>query len=330
MTPSEWTHVLQFPDYVEENKTVQMLERRIITSSKKKVFDPHSLKGLLRVYVRDNARSLSLLSSQILGWREKPFAELTGLRDSQPDGTALVVGNGPSQSTLSFEDLAAFKARGGHIFVVNNFFNSDALVEVGPTAVVWSDGLTIPRLLSDEAGLSRFRRSLESGSSYLFVPPEVQADVKRLGVDCSVVTFCDIEIRHRGLKESQSTRPDRPRSYVSMTLFKALAIAQWMGYRQILLVGMDNTYPRDIYSSASNEVLLRERHAFEGDYVNDLSQQFRSVGDFLFEISLVMLDLVKFADDRVVNLDRYSLTDTFRKVPSIESAGQLLRGVVLP
>lgn len=315
-----------YPGYAEENQIIQLLERRVITSSRKKSFDPHSLRGLLRVYLRDNARSLSLLHSALFSWRRNPFAGLTRLRNSQPNRTVLVVGNGPSQSTMSSEDLAAFRARGGHIFVVNTFYNSDALVEVGPTAVVWSDGLTIPRLLSDDTGLERFKRSLGSSAPLIFVPHRSVAEVGHLGVDCSVVPFCDMEIRYRGLKESRSTRPDRPRSYVSMTLFKALAIAQWIGYKNILVVGMDNTYPRDLYCSASNHVLLRERHAFESDYMNDLSQQFRSVGDFLYEISLLMLDLSKFADDRVLNLDPYSLTDTFKKAQSVEHAGQLLRG----
>lgn len=322
--------MLPLPDYVDENRLVQMLERRVTESSKKRSFDPHSLRSLLRTYLRDNARRLSLIRDQLSRWPEQPFAELTRLRDSEQNRTVLVVGNGPSQSTVSAEDLAAFKARGGHIVVVNAFFNSDALIEVGPTAVVWSDGLTISRLLGDGVGLRRFRASLGSNAPSIFVPHRLRAEVGRLGVDCPVVPFCDTEIRFRWLRESRSTRPDRPRSYVSMTLLKALAIAQWIGYGNILVLGMDNTYPRDLYCSANNQILLRERHAFEADYVNDLTQEFRSVGDFLYEISLLMLDLAKFTDDRVVNLDPYSLTDAFEKVDSVERAGEILRGEVLP
>ncbi len=306
-----------------------MLERRIVESRKAKAFDPHSLRNLLRNYLTDNVKLLSKLCGPLGTSRQHRFSELTRLRGSEPERTALVVGNGPSQSALKQEDLTVFKDRGGHIFVVNSYFNSDVLVRVKPTAVVWSDGLTIPRLLSDEVGLSRFKTSLEGNSPTIFVPHKFVNEVARLGVDCSVVPFCDTEIRYRGIKESRSTRPDRPRSYVSMTLFKALAISQWIGYERIFVIGMDNTYPRDLYSSASNQILLRERHAFEVDYVNDLSQQFRSVGDFLYEISLLMLDLTKFTDDRVVNLDPYSLTDTFEKVHNVENAGQLLRGGTL-
>jgi hypothetical protein len=323
--------VEHLPNYFAENELVQQLETRPVKSKRQRSYSPNSLRSLLKRYARDNLKLLAahrIWSKDING--RVLYQRLRDLQNSEGSRRVLVIGNGPSQELLCLEDLIEFKQTGGHILAVNNYFNSEALVRCGPSAVVWSDPASIPALLANEAALARFRASIQNSPEVRFFVPSRLADMAaklcETQISGEVILFCDSEARIRGLKESQSIRPDRPRSYVSMTLFKALAIALWLGYRDILLVGMDNTYPRDIYCSPDNTILLRERHAFETDYVHDISSEFATVSDFLYEIALLMSDTRKFQDPRVRNLDPYSLTDAYPKARDREHSRAILRG----
>jgi len=319
------------PNYFAENELVQQLETRHVKSNRQRSYSPYSLRSLLKRYARDN---LKLLASQRIWGKAMDdrvvYQPLRDLQNSEGSRRVLVIGNGPSQELLCLEDLIEFKRTGGHVLAINNYFNSEALVQCGPSAVVWSDPGSIPALLANEDALARFRASVQNSPEVRFFVPSYMTDMaskfREIQISGEVIPFCDSELRIRGLKESQSIRPDRPRSYVSMTLFKALAIALWLGYRDILLVGMDNTYPRDLYCSPDNRILLRERHAFEADYVHDVSSQFATVADFLYDIALQMSDIRKFQDPRVVNLDPFSLTDAYPKAQNKEHARLILRG----
>ena len=75
-----------------------------------------------------------------------------------------------------------------------------------------------------------------------------------------ITGITDEEIRIFG-----NTSPVFPRGYVSMTLFKALALALFIDYDSIFVLGMDNTYPRNLYCDTHNRVMRLEHHA-KGDY----------------------------------------------------------------
>jgi hypothetical protein len=111
-----------------------------------------------------------------------------------------------------------------------------------------------------------------------------------------------------------------------MTLYKALSVAIWLGYDRIYVLGMDNTYPRNVYCDRDNRVLNLEIHAGREDYAADWSRLYRGVGDLIYELAYLFYDARKFAAaGRVVNLDPYSLTDAFPKV-SIEELKVMPRG----
>ena len=101
-----------------------------------------------------------------------------------------------------------------------------------------------------------------------------------------------------------------------MTLYKSLANALWYGYKSIYILGMDNTYPRNIYSDKDNNILNLEIHSGTPDYVADISQYYGCMGDLLVDLSNIFYDAKKFANKSIINLDPYSLTDAFKKIPT--------------
>jgi hypothetical protein len=79
---------------------------------------------------------------------------------------------------------------------------------------------------------------------------------------------------------------------------------------------MDNTYPRNIYNDPDNHVCLVEQHAMIDDYLVDFSKEREGVAEVLEDIMQNFIDLRLFSKrhkDRIVNLDKYSLTDAFKK-----------------
>jgi hypothetical protein len=109
--------------------------------------------------------------------------------------------------------------------------------------------------------------------------------------------------------------PIFPRSYNSMTLYKALAISVWLNYKKIYIIGMDNTYIKDIYCNKENHILRLERHAGGENYLQDISALYSSIGDLVIKMGESFKHLEKFSNSKnIFNLDPYSLVDAFPKV----------------
>ncbi len=126
-----------------------------------------------------------------------------------------------------------------------------------------------------------------------------------------VIWFVDEELRWL----TSNIDPRFPRGYLSMTLFKSLALAMHAGYKKIYLIGMDNTYPHDVFCDSENRIFSRERHAAEDDYLVDVTSLIPTMDVWAQDMFNLFYDLRKcFTGTQVLNLDCYSLTDVFPKV----------------
>ena len=85
---------------------------------------------------------------------------------------------------------------------------------------------------------------------------------------------------------------------------------------------MDNTYPRNIYCDENNKFINHEIHAGDQDYAVDQSAIYNTVGDGIYEIAQIFFDARKFKNPKILNLDRHSLTDAFKK--TIDSVSDVL------
>ena len=50
-------------------------------------------------------------------------------------------------------------------------------------------------------------------------------------------------------------------SVSNMSLFFALSIGLFMGYKKIYFLGLDNTYPKDVWVNKQNKLFNIERYA---------------------------------------------------------------------
>jgi hypothetical protein len=115
---------------------------------------------------------------------------------------------------------------------------------------------------------------------------------------------------------SDSTSPIRPRGYISLTLYKALALAIYQGYSEIYVLGMDNTEHLNLASDVNNSILNRSNHSYstKTDEMTDISDLFSDgiAGAFLM-YAQTFGDLKKFRA-KITNLDKHSLTSQFPKI----------------
>jgi hypothetical protein len=246
-----------------------------------------------------------------LAFGGKQLLRLLRLRNTAREKAALVLGNGPSLGALSAERLAEFIAKGGDVFAVNLWNENETLSKVAPTYLTISDPSTLQPNTTDETMIRLKQYLIDNSATKILCPIRRHKSIcESFGTD-RVIAFCDSDLRYWW----SNVNPLLPRGYISMTLYKALAVASWLGYRKIFVLGMDNTYPRNIYCDRNNRVLNLEVHAGREDYTADMGDLYGSVGDMLHELAYLFYDARKFArSDRIVNLDPYSLTDAFPKV----------------
>lgn len=297
--------------YIKENEYVMSLNRRVITG-KKKVKYSHPLPNFLFSTYKLSRNLLSFIIESIQ--YRQDFIKLKKMKNIKSQCDALVIGNGPSQGYLSVELLENFRKCGGEIFTVNYWQQNKKLSSFIPNYIVISD----PATLSFAESYESLKENNLSLLSYLKInqnikiiaPVSRKIDLCKLFSEDQLIYFTDTDLS--GI--SRNISPIYPRGYLSMTLYKALAFAHWFGYRKIYVIGMDNTYPRNIFCDSDNKILNLEIHAEGHDYVADQSAIYNNIAELLTEISGVFRDAMKFAlDDKVVNLDEYSLTDAFKK-----------------
>ncbi len=309
--------------YWDENFYVHSISPRPVPSGKRpRTFAIDSLRSGVSNNFRDGVRWINW---SLLTYRHRVLrGALRAVKNVHSSTPALVMGNGPSTSQLAPSDIKAFVQRGGHLFTVNNIFEYRELSDINIFCHTLSDPSSVDEVREHKSDMKKF---LMSGKVNLLYVPENQ--VKNYGASLpqiEALAFCDVEIRTLGWKKSNSIRPDRPRSFLSLTVYKALALAIWMGHSPIYIVGFDNTYVRDLYCNPNNEIILRQRHCYGESDPGNYSGLYGSVSDLVYELALAFSDLHKFKGFSILNLDPYSLTDAFPKAHSVHDASTYLTG----
>ena len=262
--------------------------------------------------------------------RFEEIKKLTALKSTKKGKRAIVLGNGPSLGYLDNVKLKMCQVNGDEIFGVN-VWTSTHLKCIAPNYYVISDGITLANeetafgsALSDKvkkqnAELTTFLN--ERKDVRIFCPlVRVRELAERFSAE-RVTGFVDHEMR--GV--TSNIDPRFPRGYVSMTLFKTLAIAIHMGYDEIFLLGMDNTYPRDMFCDNKNKPYRLQRHAGGRDTIFDQSAVYPNIAVWLQDLADLFSDLHRcFKGYSITNLDPYSLTDAFPKIDSLASLNHVL------
>jgi hypothetical protein len=315
--------------YIAENEFVMTLPRVFHNRQQTRKYYPDSVLSLLTRKLLSLSGLINYLIEVIIGWRY--MIGIWRLKNSRYLYEVMVIGNGPSQGYLDKKTLVEFQKKGGQLFVVNFWPENKSLSEVIPDYIVISDAGTLSStsanhlVISPDPGTS----SINAGehfidknkrlSEYLMANDSIKiacpirrcSELSKIYGEHRVIGFVDSELR----MWNKNINPLLPRGYLSMTLYKSLALAIWFGYEKIFVIGMDNTYPRSVYCNHDNKFINHEIHAGGADFAVDMSGMYNTTGDGIMDISQIFFDARKFTRENVINLDQYSLTDAFVKMP---------------
>ncbi len=290
------------------NRLFEILRRKVL-----KLANPHfyTKRSVMLLLLQQFFRFILFLRT------DKPpkvaIQEMAKLANKGKGKTALVLGNGPSLNRLIPKQAIQFF---DDIFVVNGFHNLRISEEISPSFYCLSDPLDALEI--DDEGSKEgnnlreyFKQNIDCVCllPYSWISTAENLPNKSLYFDDRERTFF-----------SRNISPLKPRAYSSVTLYKALAVACFMGYKKIYILGFDNTEFHNYIGRLDNEsafehktyaTLKNEREYYSGNltlpFVSGLAGRMQSYAH-LFG------DLFMFSKYPIINLDPHSLTDAFPKI----------------
>jgi hypothetical protein len=239
------------------------------------------------------------------------YKRLSKLKGSARGRNAFVFANGPSINCI---DPSKAVRLGFDIFAVNGYLWSEFSKVAKPTHYVLSDPACFyapdnKRRTSVQVEISKKYRSLidevDTLGAMLFVPMRFM----RLLWIRNVFGFCDVENEF----SENATNITRPRGYLSMTAYKALAISLYLGYDKVFICGMDNDYFKELEADQDNRLYYNDRHFFGEAKKTSTEVDGDTVGEFLYTHHFLFSHFAKFPRGRIVNLHKNSLNTHFPK-----------------
>jgi hypothetical protein len=239
--------------------------------------------------------------------------KITRLKNTKKGFSAFVFANGPSLNKLNKKKIEKLKF---DIFAINRYVDGNF---PAPNFYVLSDPSYFKRDKRCPQNLKIFNK-LKNKNVNLFIPSKFLKFVSFKSRICfsNIFSFCDIEN-----KVSTNINPILPRGYVSLTGFKALAIALYMGYSKIYISGFDNSnMTTGIKSGVNNNLDLYVKHFYKEDRLIrvNLLKQFSNIGMMYYCDHAVFQDFAMFISKKtkIFNLDKESLITFFSKKHNLD------------
>lgn len=308
-------------------KAISMIRKSIADLSSRECFIAFERKYSMNSF--DNASVVRLLVVKLRVLLEWLFRVLStnpvhnirvltataALKNTRAKKEALVLGNGPSVKDLNIDNVLLSIVKDElDLYVVNYFPISDfGKIISGRYVLVLSDPEHKPN--SDNPRVIDLWHQIESEASISLVLPSTWAPtMKTLKLPNKVHYFNDTSLQ--GI--SRNINPLFPRGYSTLTAYKALAFALYRGYKKLYVLGIDNTMYRTLRVDEKNNLLQDSNHIPGSQNYTGLNLSRHYPGgtsDYFHDLALVFSDLKRaFFDDRIINLDKNSMVDAFRKV----------------
>jgi hypothetical protein len=251
-------------------------------------------------------------SIETITFRKKALRELRGMESSREHKNALVIANGPSVNKLDFGLVKELKDSNSlDVFAVNSFFKSKQIANLGPNFIVLSDPVTCIDYKSYEN--QNLWEHIESmAQTKIFVPLSWSRKLAgRTNLLSKIVYFENSTLV--GL--TKNIKPDRATGYIGLTAYHAVALASFLGYEKIFIIGFDNNMFLKLKNDQENRI-SQDSHHMVADYEesHDLGYLYANgVADYFYNVSNLFYYLKLFRKPVIINLDPDSLVDVFPK-----------------
>lgn len=261
------------------------------------------------------------LARSVLEWKllHQAHRHSKKARGEYSNKDALIIAGGPSVNRLNIAKvLAAQKSGELDVFALNWFPLSVPAQTLVPDFFCLSDPLNKPDSIKE---FKNHRN--EEIWNYLRSRPQIKLILPHnwLKQDHLIKNKVEIWIDDRDLAGwSRSNSVLRPRGYLSVTAHKTIAAALHLGYKNIFLVGLDNSLFKNVEVDGGNQIIETPAHFYDdAESVNIQRQHLYPNGmqSFLYNYSLVFVDLKRsFKAVNIFNIDKFALTDAFPKIES--------------
>jgi hypothetical protein len=251
-----------------------------------------------------------------IGIRRKALRSLRSMERSLTGRKALVIANGPSLNLISLERVAEFQNDLLDVFTVNFFPISKGTEDLVPNYLVLSDPQTMPNSLNARA--SELWKWISAHPEVAIICPSSWfKTVRRLEIESTEFIYFDDSSL---ISWSKNISPLRARSYLSLTAYKALAVATHFGYSEIDIIGFDNSQVKGLRVNENNRVIQGPNHFTQYSEDLDLTDRLSNgVSDYFYDFSCAFADLRNFSNVGTIwNLDPNSYVDAFPKKATSE------------
>jgi hypothetical protein len=237
---------------------------------------------------------------------------------------AIVIANGPTRDTLNFVALGRWvQEKNLDIFAVN--FGLKQLLEMGvpPKYLLLSDPETSS--LSSSAISKELWSDIRSNPLISLITPVTWHSILNCRDTFPEKCLHFSDISSEGVFKNVS--PFKPRSYSSLSGLKALAYSLFLGYGEVFVIGLDNSYFKSLQVGPKGEILQGSSY-FNGNFqhTQNLSHLYKKgLVDYFAELGSIHETTKRcFYNHPILNLGVASEMDCFKKVTASDEAFQLI------
>lgn len=270
------------------------------------------------------ARSLTYFPRLFPG-ENRNLDALRALENCYVGRYALVIAGGPSSSLIDYQKVEELQRLGSlHVVVINRFFASKIGATITPDFYLLSDPGSGPH-----GHLGSWREEIFDRYPHttLFVPSHWSyADENEFRFASQVIAFENRSLEGWG----RGFSPVKLRRYLGLSALSALAVASFLGYSKIGIIGLDATEAFTLSVDLDNRMFLAPNHhegaAGTGDTETNLISRrrgdggkylgnYRNASDLFFGQATLHDHLDRFFghNEAFVNLSESSVVTSFQR-----------------
>lgn len=236
----------------------------------------------------------------------KKIEILRSMKDSNLRLPALIIGNGPSQNSLTIEQIGRLKACGAKIFVMNSFNKTSISLEFSPDYYFLLD----PNYENEgDPERTTALEYIEANANTTLIVSSL-SDIDP-GGNSRILHINGISAV--GLWKRNS--PILPNTHPQGVLFSALELASYLGHSPIYVTGVDNSFYLHHFHNQGGEIFVQSRGLHS--YFDEESERWpvipyltRSMADVLYAHAVFLRDLKEFGKNKnVVNVGLADFTN---------------------
>ena len=269
-------------------------------------------KGTSFHYLKVKIRASLSLVSQILVTSDLEKSRITQLKEvkNSRNSPVLLIGNGPSASTLTIEQIDNFRKSGGLIAVMNSFYKSNLAGQIEPDYYFIVDPEHWePKLISNSSLKSELQDYFARKPETIIVQP---AQFDELCSEHSNYLYIDgrsCQALWRG------KRPDRPWGLPASVSMIAISTLDYLGHSKIYFTGLDSTFVSFFEVDDMNNVVnpgVGQHFYSHSPDVADLAAPikgiekhkapYRDLADLYFAHGIFLRDLSWLCADKCINV----------------------------